>query len=93
MISHSKILASAFLRYALIMMNGELSSAEDGRQLKGLNASCKHVLYGLHTVHKFELVSNISNIESFRVKTRIIILRIRKSVKTVCFLCGNSGLS
>lgn len=74
-------------------MNGELFSVEDGRQFKGLNVFCKYVLYGLYIVYKFELVFNILNIESFYVKIRIFILRIRKFVKTVCFLCGNSGLS
>lgn len=55
-------------------MNGKMSDAGDTRLLKGLNASHKCTLYGLHTVHKFKLVASISNIESFQIETIISIL-------------------
>ena len=55
-------------------MNGEVADAGDTRLLKGLSASHKHMLYGLHTVHKFKLVASISNIENFQIEAIVSIL-------------------
>ena len=63
-----------FLQDAFLTVNGEVSDAGDTRLLKGLSASHKHMLYGLHTVHKFKLVASISNIESFQIEAIVSIL-------------------
>lgn len=52
---------------------------------------CKHTLYGLHRVYKFELVANTLNIERLHIKTRTS--KELETSKPAWFLCDSSSLS